>query len=141
RSVESGDHLLEIKHIGYQTYSEVVKVESGKTITITTSLQPETWMQVLLFLNNIFIVLGCLFVPAAAIFAILYYLRKGRDKNMPKTIIPLYSPPKDVPPYLLGSIKDEQVDRQDIVGSIIDLAYRGFLKIKELKKDKNYEMT
>ncbi len=141
KSVEAGDHTLEINHVGYKPFSQNINVKSGETSDVEVTLVPETWMSILLVLNNVFILIGCILVPVTMILVYLYYRRHGRDKNMPKTIIPLYTPPENTPPYLLGTIKDESVDKEDIVGSIIDLAYRGFIKIKELKKGKNYELN
>lgn len=141
KSVESGQRTLRIDHIGYKPYVKTLTIEPGETLEVTTSLEPETWMSLLLSLNSIIFIIGCVLVPGSVIFIILHHRAKGRDLEMPKTIIPLFSPPENIRPYLLGTMKDEQVDKEDITGSIIDLAYRGFIKIKELKANENYELT
>lgn len=141
KSVPVGEHELRFEHVGYETVSQKVNVESQKTIMVEVNLTPHPFMQFLLLINNIICLIGCLFIPLGLISVYFYYRKNGRDKDMPKTIIPLFNPPTNARPYLVGSLVDEQVDKQDIVGSIIDLAYRGYLKIKEVEKDKNYELT
>lgn len=141
KSVPVGNRTVRFEHVGYETIERTIKVESGKTAIIEANLSPSPWMQALLLINNLICLFGCLLIPAAIVAVYLLYRRKGRDENMPKTIIPLFNPPKNTSPYMVGSIIDEKVDKQDVVGTIIDLAYRGYIKIKEIKKDKNYELT
>ncbi len=137
----TGDHSLTFKHVGYTDHVEKINLKEGEVKNLTIELQPELWMQFLLAINWFVFLLGCLGLPLAIVLVYLRYRAKGRDKNMPKTIIPLYSPPTGMRPYLLGSIKDENVDKEDVVGSIIDLAYRGYIKIKEVSKNSNYQLT
>lgn len=59
--------------------------------------------------------------------------KKGRDHTEQKVVVPEYRPPDDIHPYLLGSLKDEEVNMVDITASIIDLAYRGYIKIIEFE--------
>lgn len=139
--IPSGKHTLKISHTGYKDYIEEIDFQAGEVISREISLEPEIWMQFLLILNTLGFVFGLFLIPAAVVYVIYHYFKKGRDINMPKTIIPLFSPLKDIHPYLLGTIKDEKVDKSDIVGSIIDLAYRGYIKIKELEKGKDYQLT
>lgn len=141
RSFPSGDHTLTFKHFGYKEKSFNLNIGPNEKETLDVKLSPTTWMQVLIYLGYLTMLLGCLLTPLAPILVYIQYLRRGRDRNKQKTIVPLFNPPEGIRPYLLGSIKDEKVDRVDIVGSIIDLAYRGYIKIKELKKGKNYELT
>src|SRR5690606_15382593 len=112
--IPSGKHTLRISHTGYKDYIEEIDFQAGEVISREISLEPEIWMQFLLILNTLGFVFGLFLIPAAVIYVIYHYFKKGRDINMPKTIIPLFSPPKDVHPYLLGTIKDEKVDKSDI---------------------------
>lgn len=144
KSVSAGDHQITFSHIGYKTQTINVNVESGKTTTLNFILEQEPWMTVLLLGNTLIFVCGLCLIPLAIFLYFRHYQRKGKDKDMPKTIIPLFHPPENVKPYLLGSLKDESVDKEDIVGSIIDLAYRGYLKIEDLspnkKNNKDYKL-
>ncbi|MEP7103727.1 MAG: DUF2207 domain-containing protein [Candidatus Dojkabacteria bacterium] len=140
-NIPAGDVEIKFTHTGYKDYIFKGTLQPGEVKTLDINLETEVWMSFLLLLNTLLTCLGIFFVPAAVIYVVIHYRRKGVDKNMQKTIIPLFKPPVDVPPYLLGTIKDETVDKEDIVGSIIDLAYRGYIKIKEIKKGKVYELT
>lgn len=141
KSVSEGEHIVKFTHVGYETVERKVTVESGETEIIEVNLAPQGWMQILLLLNNLICICGCIFIPIGLLAVFFHYKKNGKDKDMPKTIIPLFTPPTNVAPYMVGSLIDESVDRQDVVGTIIDLAYRGYLKIKEVEKNKNYELT
>lgn len=135
-----GNHQVEFYYDGYESKQINVSPKPGEPFKLDASLNPSAFMVILLIADICFNVFGLALVPVAIWWVYRKWQTKGRDQNMPSTIIPIYHPPADMPPYLLGSLKDETVDRQDIVGSIIDLAYRGFIKIKELKKGSNYEL-
>ncbi len=135
-----GTFELEFRHFGYESLKEKLEIKTGDNF-IEVELTPKPWMQAIIFLNYFLVVVGVAAIPYLMFKAYRKYLTSGRDLNKTKTIIPLYRPPKDVKPYLLGSLKDEKVDQRDITGSIIDLAYRGYIKIKEIKKGKDYELT
>ncbi len=77
--------------------------------------------------------LSLLFLPVGLIVIYRYWRSKGRDHTVNQVVVPEYTPPDGVPPYILGSLKDEEVDMVDITASIIDLAYRGYIKIIEFK--------
>lgn len=136
----SGLLNLEFSRFGYESYKEEVDVETGEISRVDVNLTPQTWMQILITANTVFTVLGLLAIPIAIYYGYRRYKLYGIDENKEKTIIPQFSPPENVRPYLLGSLIDEKVDKSDITGTIIDLAYRGFIKIKELKKGKEYEL-
>lgn len=138
--IPSGTHELIISHIGYEDYRNNINFVSDETSYVVADLKPTFIMSMILFAHTIALIIGIALIPFSIIFIITYFLRKGKDKNMPKTIIPLFEPPTNVAPYLLGSLKDETVDRIDIIGSLIDLAYRGYVKIKEIDPKKNYKL-
>lgn len=137
----TGEQRLTFKHFGYNDSVFNLNLVSGESKALELSLTPTPIMAVILAFNWVLCGLGLIFSFIAAFLVYRHYQNRGRDKNMPKTIIPLFSPPKDIVPYLLGSLKDEKVDRTDIIGTVIDLAYRGYIKIKELEKKKNYLLT
>jgi len=66
----------------------------------------------------------------------LNWYRVGRDPKYRSTIVPIYDAPQGIKPYLLGSLKDEKVDMVDITATMIDLARRGYLKIREFETGK-----
>jgi len=58
----------------------------------------------------------------------------GKDPAGRGTIIPIYSPPDDLTPMEIGSIIDERADLRDISATIIDLAVKGYMRIREIKE-------
>ncbi len=62
------------------------------------------------------------------------------------TVVVEYTPPENLRPAEIGVIADERADTLDVTSSIIDLAIRGYLKIKEIPKKwtfgkVDYELT
>ncbi len=64
----------------------------------------------------------------------LYWRKHGRDPDGRGTIVPEYEPPVGMLPAEGGIIYDEKMDNKDITATIIDLARRGYLKLKETDK-------
>ncbi len=137
----SGDYEIKFDRFGYEPLIKNVVIEPRKTEVIKVELSKTPLFAVVYLLTQAEVAAGVILSPVLAYAAYSLYRRKGRDHDAPKTIIPKYTPPENAKPYLLGSLADEKVDNRDITGSIIDLAYSGFLKIKEIKKGKNYELT
>ena len=78
-----------------------------------------------------------LLMPLLALFGMfmLWYF-KGRDPDVGNdTVIPHYHPPRGLKPTKCGLIIDEKIHPRDITATIIDLAIRGYIQIKEMKKD------
>lgn len=138
--IPTGKREITFAKDGYESETFTVDVKSGGITELVIDLEPQPFTQFMLFLNTLFVIIAPVLVFGGLLISYLIYRRKGRDQNKVKTIIPLFEPPKGVHPYLLGSLKDEKVDKVDITGSIIDLAYRGYLKIQELTKGKNYKL-
>jgi uncharacterized membrane protein YgcG len=65
-------------------------------------------------------------------------------KGAPEQAVPLlergiapveYSPPEDIRPGQLGTLKDEVANTLDVTATIVDLAVRGYLRIEEIPKE------
>ena len=65
----------------------------------------------------------------------LWYTR-GRDPEVRDTIIPFYEAPNNMSSGELGTVIDEKVDLKDISATIIQLAVKGYLKIREIEQKK-----
>ena len=120
--------------------------DDGKTITITTenipahhgiTLQLELpqgyWVGAtefgkLNFLNILLFALG----PVGAV--ILWYLY-GRDDHMVKTVE--FYPPDGLTPGEIGYIMDGNVDKQDVISTIVYLADKGYMQISQVDR-KNF---
>lgn len=68
------------------------------------------------------------------IFLFTYWRRHGRDPKGRGTIMPEYGPPENILPAEAGVVIDEKMDMRDLSATIIDLARRGYLKIKQEDK-------
>ena len=74
------------------------------------------------------------------------WLTKGRDPAGRGTIVAQYEPPDNLTPAEVGTIVDEKVHPKDTSSMIIDLAVRGYLKIRRIEKSgifgsTDYELT
>jgi uncharacterized membrane protein len=88
---------------------------------------------------------GLLFMILLPLISLLYmlyqYFRYGRDPRIYRSIMVEYEPPDNLKPAEIGTLVDEYADDRDIVATIIDLAVRGYLKIKPLgNKDVEIEI-
>lgn len=79
---------------------------------------------------------------------IFHWARNGRDIPLSTrhTIVVEYTPPADLKPAEIGVLADERADTLDVTSSIVDLATKGYLKIKEIPKKwtfgkVDYELT
>jgi uncharacterized membrane protein len=88
---------------------------------------------------------GLLFMILLPLISLWYmlsqYFRYGRDPKINRLIMVEYDPPDNLKPAEIGTLVDEYADDRDIVATIIDLAVRGYLKIKPLgNKDVEIEI-
>lgn len=92
-------------------------------------------------------------LPLLALFAMFWiWLDYGRDLPLPPVAVQ-YEPPRladgrPLRPGEMGVLADERADMTDITSSLVDLAVRGYLKIKEIDTttllffhNKDYEFT
>ena len=56
---------------------------------------------------------------------------KGRDPQAGMSVAPMYEPPKDMSPAEVGTLIDDSTDPRDITSILVDLAVRGYVKIRE----------
>lgn len=133
KSLPQGSYRLTFSKEGYFTKDIAVSIESGKTSRLSVTLE-ETPLHRLLTLLVLFANLCCCILAIIAPFAAFFiWFTRGRDAgDRDKVEIPEFSPPEGMRPYLLGTLKDERADLTDITSGIIDLAYRGHLKIIEI---------
>lgn len=76
-----------------------------------------------------------LFVPIV-VFILMFrlWLTKGRDPKGRGTIIAQYESPDGLAPAEVGTMLDGAADNKDVSATVIDLAVRGFLKIKRTEE-------
>ena len=77
------------------------------------------------------------------IYLVIRWFQKGRDPYVGIPITATYDPPKvgkrSLTPAETGALMDEHVDKRDLFATIIDLARRGHIKIRE-PKDKEFHL-
>jgi len=72
---------------------------------------------------------------ATAVMLYIYWLFYGRDKGAVKAVAVDWQPPKELTPAEVGTLIDESCDFADITSTLIDLAARGHLTIKQIPYD------
>ena len=111
----------------YEGYTVAVSLPKG-SIANTENEQRLQWV-----LSNIGI-----FLPAPVLLLVIPWVKKN-GKNKKGTVIPNYHPPKDMFPILSGFLYSKRLQNKYITADIIDLAVRGYIKIKQISK-KKYEL-
>lgn len=109
----------------------------GEGFTVVSGILPgiinkiSFWQSMIWFLSDNY----PYFIPVfLLIYLIYHYIKNGKDPLGKVTIAPEFIPPLKMRPAVMGTLFDEKVDLRDISAVIIDLAVRGYLKIKETKK-------
>jgi uncharacterized membrane protein YgcG len=71
------------------------------------------------------------------VFGVMYWLwhRYGRDPRR-QAVAVQYEPPGALTPAELGTLVDNSPDMRDITATVVDLAVRGFIRIKETREDR-----
>ncbi len=134
KGLPAAEYKFEFSNDQYTSQVVELTLRSGETkeleVILELSDSAKLLLGLLIFCNICCCLLGVL-APAA-----IYFLwrQRGKDPETTKAVIPEFNPPVNVRPYLLGALKDEQVDDVDITATLIDLAYGGYLKIVETKK-------
>ena len=66
-------------------------------------------------------------------FVVMFSLwwKKGRDPHAGLSVAPMYEPPKGMTPAEVGTLIDDSTDPRDITSTLVDLAVRGYIKIRE----------
>lgn len=119
----------------------------ANTIPILTVTEQKTLFEKIL---EILFIINIILIPISPIitFAILFFIwyKKGRDKignNLSKPILfsrsiaPEFTPPDNLKPAEIGILLDQNADTIDITATIIDLAVRNHIKIKETKTQRS----
>jgi len=71
------------------------------------------------------------------VFGLMFWLwrRHGRDPRRQPVAVQ-YEPPAALTPAEVGTLVDNSPDMRDITATVVDLAVRGFIKIKETQEDR-----
>jgi len=61
-------------------------------------------------------------------------LRKGKDSKIKKSIVVQYEPPDNLRLAEIDLIMKQKIEPKSISATLVDLAVREFIKIREVKK-------
>lgn len=125
------DHYSEIK--------TTLDLKPGENYILEAKVYPSPFIYLVILIIILLNCCGCLMFLGAFIIPVYRWYTTGRDSGKPKTIVPWFSPPDDITPALMGSIKDEHVDLVDISATIINVAFKGYIKIREIRDNKEFE--
>jgi len=120
-----GEYEIKTTKFGYKSESKKVQVLKDEFNVVNTTLKITIWF---VFLKIIFVILLILIV----IEPFYTFIKRGRDPNGKSLIIPYYNAPDNMTPAEVGTLLDEKVHLKDISSTIVDLAVKGYLKIKVL---------
>jgi len=79
-------------------------------------------------------------MPFLSLFSMInLWYRRGRDPKVREAVTVMYEPPKynnkTLIPAEVGTLIDEKLDSRDITSTIVGLAVKGYIRIKETKKE------
>ncbi len=114
------------------TATRVLEAYEGLTLAVTWPGKPVPvpgfWKEVLWTVQDNLI----LFLPLLTfIFLFWKWWTVGRDSKGRETIAVMYHPPEGISAAEAGALMDEKVDLRDITSSLVELASRGYLVIRE----------
>jgi len=117
---------------------EQVTLEPGQGMTIVVGWPPGIVKKPSFLEKTLFFIFDNWYVglPIVTFLVIMWlWYRRGRDPKGRGVIVAEYEPPDQLDPAEIGAILDARVDSKDISAVIINLAIRGYLKIrrKEMK--------
>jgi len=92
--------------------------------------KPGIWQEIKWFVADNW---GLIFPIPVLIFMIWWWIRHGKDEFGRGTIIPLYEPPEGLNPAEVGTAVDGHPHMKDLSSTIVDLARRGYLKIRYIE--------
>lgn len=122
--VSSGEHTISVEKFGWNiegNSEQGVTVEEGKVTTVEFKLQKALW----------FVVLDKIFYLIPLLVAVFLFKKYKAAHKIKKTIIAQYEPPEKLSPAEVAGLVYSTVRPKDLTATLIDLAYRGYLKISE----------
>lgn len=126
--ISLGEHKISVEKFGWDVKGEkekTVKIEAGEIVTLDFELSESSWL----------FVLGKLSYLIPILVGIFLFRRYKNIPKIKKTIIAQYDPPTDLLPAEMGGLVYGSVRPKDFTAMLVDLAYRGYLKIVE-REDK-----
>ncbi len=131
---ESSDYIIKGNSVEFSG----INILPNNFLTIVVSWPKGLVKKPFLYQNqiiNLFVIFLALLIPILVfIKAFRKWQKDGKDPKITKTIIAHYDPPANLLPAVLGILVKERVEVKDILATVINLAVRGYLKIREVEK-------
>ncbi len=108
-------------------------------LTIVVSIPKGHLIQPGIFLRILWLIQdnGFFFVPVIVfVLMFLLWFTRGRNPKVERSIMVKYHPPSELTPSEAGTLMDERADLTDITAMTIDLAVRGYMKIRQTTSTK-----
>jgi len=124
------------------------KLSPGEGFTVVVGL-PKGRIKIPFYRKAFWVIgeYGAFAIPLI-VFLFLFYqwFTKGRDPKIKKPIVVQYEPPDNLRPMEIQAILKQKINNWAFAATLIDLAVRGFIKIKEIEKKyffskKDYEIV
>ena len=113
-------------------------INPGEFLTISVSFPRGMVKKPFLYQNQIIALITLLTAIAIPIIIFVKVFRewakKGKDTKINKTIIAQYEPPNNLSPAVIGVLIKQNIQIKEILATVINLAVRGYLRIKEEEK-------
>jgi len=121
---------------------EADHLQAGENLTVVFGM-PEGSVKKPTFLDEIFLFVGdwlglFLWPVLTSIGLYLFWSFYGRDEKRVASIGVEWTPPPDLTPAEVGTLVDESLDTPDVLSTLVDLASRGYLKIKVIPFDRGF---
>ncbi|MCB0364703.1 MAG: DUF2207 domain-containing protein [Bdellovibrionaceae bacterium] len=136
----STDSVLATEQPGFSYELTAENLSPSQGVTLVLALQkgqlqePGKRQKLMWFLADNIILLISIGLPLFILLAMgLLYWKRGRDPDSHLPVMVQYEAPKDLNPAEVGTLLDEVAHTSDIVSTVLDLAARGYIKIKEIE--------
>ncbi|MFN3286341.1 MAG: DUF2207 domain-containing protein [bacterium] len=123
---------------GSQVVFETGRLAAGEGLTVVVGWPkgvvqpPPAWQDLAWWVSdNWGVPVGLLFPLVVGGFLFLRWWREGRDPAGRPVLVPQYRPPAGLTPAEVGVLLDERADPVDVTATVVDLAVRGYLRIRE----------
>lgn len=122
----------------YSVRTESLRPGQGVTLVLALEKeqlhQPSRRQRLSWFLTDNFLLVMAILLPlfTLILLSVIFWYR-GRDPESHLPIMVQYKAPKDLNPAEMGTLLDEVAHTSDIVSTVLDLAARGYLKIREIE--------
>lgn len=115
-----------------------INLKPGEFLTIAVNWPKGFVTKPLIYRNQIInwiVLLLSIFLPLF-VFGRNYkkWKKYGKDPEINRTIVAKYEPPEKMEPALVGLLVDQKFGVKEITATVIDLAVRGYLRIREGEK-------